>query len=95
MHKVRERVNASPLTGQMPDIQEGTGVEEAPAAEEAPGWYSLGDGSCRFFVVILQQNRSCTVAPGQSGTCLFTLRVTADAIPTLDPRRCGYLAMPA
>lgn len=83
MYKVRERVKASPFTGQMPDIQELAGVEEAPAAEEAPGWYSPGDGPCRFFVVILQQNRSCTVAPGQSGTFLFTLRVRADAIPTL------------
>lgn len=45
VHKVRDRVNVSTLTGQMPDIQEGTGVEEAPAAEGAPGWYSLGDGS--------------------------------------------------
>lgn len=42
VHKVRDGVNVSPLTGQMPDIQEGNGVEEAPAAEGAPGWYSLG-----------------------------------------------------
>lgn len=34
------------------------------------------------------------VAPGKSGTCLLTLRVTADTIPTVGPKTCGYLPMP-
>lgn len=37
MQKVGERVNLSPWTGQMPDIQEGAGVKEAPGAEEVLG----------------------------------------------------------
>lgn len=65
-----------------PESHRGTGAREAPAAEEeAPGWYSPGDGSCTSLVVILQQNTSCTVAPG---TVPFTLGVTAGTVPTAE-----------
>lgn len=65
-----------------PESHGGIGAREAPAAEEeAPGWYSPGDGSCRSLMVVLQQDASCTVPPG---TVPFPLGVTAGTVPTAE-----------